>query len=412
MLRKLLALMILLAAASSVRADDDGFLASGIPGDTLSVSLVTFQPGTEYGQRFGHNALLLRESTTGVAVAYNYGLFDFRQKNFFLNFARGWMVYRVAPNYLANDLQIYAEDGRWALEQKLDLSPQQRGWLRDYLAWNVQREHADYRYDYFVSNCSTRVRDALDRALGGALRKQLEGRASGYDYRNEALRLISPDRPLMIAMDVALGPSADRPIDVWQQSFGPLSLMQALRGVRIKGDDGVEHPLVAAEIRLLQGGALPDPPSLPPDLRLPFLLVGLALAGLLFAFSRQRQRRVARLAFAGVASLFTLLCGLGGIALALLWGVTDHWAGWRNENLLVLNPLCLLLLPVWLTSARTRWQPGAWALRLARLIGIGAALALVIRLVPALYQANLHWVLLLLPVHAVLALCLRNERRS
>jgi hypothetical protein len=34
----------------------------------------------------------------------------------------------------------------------------------------MQPEHRVYRYDYFRDNCSTRIRDALDRVTGGALR--------------------------------------------------------------------------------------------------------------------------------------------------------------------------------------------------------------------------------------------------
>lgn len=406
MIRALLALLMLLAFTA--RADGDGFVPSGVPGDTLTVSLVTFQPGTEYWQRFGHNALLLREASSGKAITYNYGLFDFRQKNFFLNFARGLMIYRVAPNWLANDLPIYADDGRWAREQVLALTPAQRGWLRDYLAWNVEPEHAEYRYDYFTSNCSTRVRDALDRALGGALQRQLAGKAVPASYRSEALRLIAPDRPLMIAMDLALGPVADRPIDLWQQSFAPLTLMDALRGVTVTAADGSLQPLVSAEHELLPTTALPDPPAAAPSLVLPFLGVGLVLAALLALSAALRAHALVRIGGALLAGTLTLLLSLAGLILAALWGLTDHWAGWRNGNLLLLNPLGLLLLPTWLGALRRGWQPRHFAHALACFIALGAALALPLRLLPGTEQQNLHWIALVLPVQLALAWALHR----
>lgn len=404
--KSLLALLVLAVFAARAHAADDGFVPSGEPAETITVSLLTFQPGTEYWQRFGHNALLLRDAASGRAITYNYGLFDFRQKNFFLNFARGHMVYRVAPNALANDLPIYAEDGRWAIEQRLALTPAQRGWLRDYLEWNVQREHADYRYDYFLSNCSTRVRDALDRALAGALHQHLQGRAPALraTYRSEALRLISPDAPMFIGMDLALGPTADRAIDLWQQSFAPLTLMQALRGVEITNADGSRQPLVTQERYLLPRTSLPDPPDTAPSLSLQFLLAGLLGAALISALIRERQRSawVAFAASALTAPLW-LAFGLGGIVLAALWGLTEHWAGWANENLLLLNPLCLLLLPAALQWPRRRWQPGRFTKGVAVLIAVGAVFAALLRMVPGAVQANLHWVLLLLPMHVALA---------
>jgi len=53
--------------------------------------------------------------------------------------------------------------------------------------------NAVYPYDYLVNNCSTKVRDALNRALGGALERQLARRSAPHTYRFDAVRLISLD---------------------------------------------------------------------------------------------------------------------------------------------------------------------------------------------------------------------------
>jgi hypothetical protein len=66
------------------------------PGANLEVALITFGPGEEIWERFGHNAIEIRDHSSGQARWYNYGIFDFAQQNFFLNFARGLMTYRVA----------------------------------------------------------------------------------------------------------------------------------------------------------------------------------------------------------------------------------------------------------------------------------------------------------------------------
>src|SRR3546814_6753535 len=79
--------------------------------------------------------------------------------------------------------------------------------------------NAEYRYDYFIANCATRVRDALDRASGGAIARASKGVASGRTYRFEATRLIGPVLPFALAMDAVMGPAGDAPIDRWQQSF-------------------------------------------------------------------------------------------------------------------------------------------------------------------------------------------------
>lgn len=410
MSRPLLALLMIAAllAGPQARAQmvdaepPPAFQPSGRPAGNLVASVVTFQPGTLYWQRFGHNALLLRELGSRRAVTFNYGIFDFGAPDFFLNFARGLMTYRVVANTLERDLRVYEAEHRWAVEQRLNLDADQVGRLRDFLEWNVRRENADYRYDYFTSNCSTRVRDALNYAMGGQLRPQLAGAPASATYRSEATRLISPDALLMVGMDLALGPTADRPIDRWQQAFAPLSLMQSLRTATVTDGGGRTRALVAQEIRLLPGGRS-EPPDRAPDLRLQFLLIGLMLAGLLLGLARFRAIAALRWLFMAVAGSAALLSAAGGLILAAMWALTDHWAGWRNVNLLLVNPLCLALLPTLLRYPRLRWRPSRAVRAIAVTIAVLALLALLARQIPPLVQRNLQWIYLLLPIHLALA---------
>jgi hypothetical protein len=398
-------LLFLLAGMFTLPARAQLLPQSG-SGETLTVSVLTFGPGEIYWERFGHNAILIRDSANGEAIAYNYGIFDFNQKNFMLNFARGYMQYRMAADELEYDLDIYRREGRWVQEQQLNLTPPQRAALRDYLEWNARPENRNYRYDYFTSNCSTKVRDALDQVLGGTLRRQLEAFPTRYSYRYDAVRLISPDLAAGIGMDLALGPKADQPLSLSQESFVPMVLMRALRVM--KNSEG--QPLVSSDTRLLQA-VVPDDPPQPPDRRLSFGLAGLALAAVLLLLHQLRRAAPARWIFATLAVLYTLTCSLAGLILLALWTLTEHWAGWRNENLLLLNPLCLLLLPAWSGAFRAGWRPRAWSHRLAQGVAVIAALALLVRLGPGLYQANLPWILLLLPAHLALAWCLGHAGR-
>ena len=47
--------------------------------------------------------------------------------------------------------------------------------LQRFLQWNERPENRFYHYDYYRDNCSTRVRDALDRVLGGRIAAQTDG---------------------------------------------------------------------------------------------------------------------------------------------------------------------------------------------------------------------------------------------
>lgn len=367
------------------------------------ISVITFEPGTVYWERFGHDAILVREN--GQQIAYNYGIFDFHQKNFFLNFARGRMQYQIAAQPLALTLYPYAREGRWALEQRLALSPGQARQLADFLAWNVRPENAQYHYDYFIANCSTKVRDALDVVLSGRLQEQLESHPGALTYRQQVVRVSAPEPWLMLGMDVGLGPAADVPLNLWQESFIPGVLMRALRKVKL--DNG--QPLVASE-RMLLAGSLPGPPTTGPTLWPWFTGTGLLIAVMLLALSRLRQFTAARIALSASASAITLACGLGGLFLACVWGLTEHWAVYRNQNLLLLNPLCLLLLPLWLSAARRAWRPSAFARRVLALVAIGSVVAALLHLLPGVAQANLRWVAALLPIHLALFYCSQGAK--
>ncbi|MGH8172564.1 MAG: DUF4105 domain-containing protein [Rhodanobacteraceae bacterium] len=366
------------------------------------ISLLTIGPGPIFWERFGHNAIVVRDPEAGTAIAYNYGIFDFEQGDFLLNFARGNMRYRIAADDLEDDLAMYREESRSITEQHLAFTPEQARALRDFLIWNTRPENAFYRYDYYVANCSTRVRDALDQALGGLIKRDTEGRSRGYTYRMDSLRLMAAEPLLMLGIDLGLGPYADQRIDFWRESFVPGVLQRALAEVKTTNADGTPKPLIEAE-NILERGTVAEPPELPPDLRLPFLIAGSALALAIFALARSRVRG-ARAPVAIFAMLFELFCGLGGIVLLFLWFGTAHESAWRNENLLLLNPLCLLLIPAAATWLRVRPRASRWRTRIAWLVALIAAFALFSKILPWFAQANLHWILLFLPIHLAFAL--------
>jgi hypothetical protein len=146
-----------------------------------------------------------------------------------------------------------------------------------------------------------------------------------------------------------------------------------------------------------------EPPELPPDLRLAFLLLGLALGVLTFRL-RSAKAFAARLSLAIFASVFELFCGVGGLLLLVLWFWTDHQSAWRNENLLLLSPLCLALIPAAVSLVRKQPRISRWSARLAWVIAALAAFALFSKILPWFAQANLHWILLFLPIHVALAI--------
>lgn len=392
-------LLMLTCGFAAVRPAEAGL--ADAPGADLEVSLITYGPGDIYWERFGHNALQIRDTASGQAADFNYGIFDFDERGFLLNFARGYMHYMIDAVRSDLDEKPYLEAGRSVTRQRLALNAAQAQKLRDFLLWNLLPENVRYDYDYLLDNCSTRVRDALNRVLDGRLRPLLSRRPGGMTYRGQVDRLMSAQLWLMLPMDLGLGPFADRPISAWQESFLPVILQDQLRSVRVD-DGGASRPLVAEE-RLIAPNRLPDPPpALPPDLRLPLALTGIVVAALLVLL----RRRVPP-ACAALGLLYTALAGVTGLFLLGLWTLTMHHAAWANANLLLFNPLAFAFMaPIW-RSARGAAPTRPTAILIALQL-IALLLAVVLHLIPAAQQ-NQPWLLFALPIWCAVAWCLRGR---
>jgi hypothetical protein len=356
------------------------------------IGVVTMEPGDAFWERFGHDAILVVDPRSGEGTSYNFGFFDPTEPGFVGNFVRGRMMYYLVALPIGEDLASYRSEGRGVSVQWLALDPAQARALAGALRVNALPENARYRYDYFRDNCSSRVRDAIDAALGGALRTQLAGRSQGNSWRSESVRLAWPAKWMGLGFHLGLSGAADRPLSRWEEAFIPMRLRDSLREVRRA--DG--RPLVATEETLLPN-RLPAPPTEMPSWRVPALFAGLALLVLVPVLGRRRPRLLAGLAFG-----WWLLGGLLGALMLFIWFGSEHTAGWANQNLLLLNPLALLALPGAWRVARgrapsTRWQALLWALAGC------AAVAGFLKFLPFLAQRNLEWVLLLLPLHLALA---------
>ncbi|WP_311238631.1 MULTISPECIES: DUF4105 domain-containing protein [unclassified Xanthomonas] len=388
----LLLLTLLVAPLASAQVTQAAAPASTPP---PRVGVVTMQPGEVFFERFGHDAIVVVDPLTQRATSYNFGFFDPSEPDFVPRFTRGEMMYYLVALPLEEDLSQYRDVGRGVSVQWLDLPPEQARALADGLAVRSRPENARYHYDYFEANCATMVRDTLDRAMGGGLKSQLAGRSRGNTFRSEAVRLASPAPWMWLGFDLGLGAYADRSLSRWEEAFVPMRLADSLTQVH----NSAGRPLVQATQVLLPHRIAPEPADQQRHWW-PWLLVGLALAAGVLAL-----RRKPRL-LAGLALPFWLLCAIGGSLLVYLWGFTAHQSAWANRNLLLVNPLCVLLLIGGIQLLRGR-RPGRWFDGLRWVVAAGALLAMVIHWLSFQAQYNLQWVMLLLPVHAALAIALQ-----
>jgi hypothetical protein len=373
---------------------------------------MTMGPGKRVWERFGHNAIWIHDPVKGTDQAYNYGLFDFHQQNFLLRFIQGRMWYWMQGFPAQSYIEQYRRANRSVWVQELELAPQARRELQEFLEWNERPENRFYHYDYYRDNCSTRIRDALDRALGGLIRRNTQSAPTGRTYRFHTLRLTANDPPVYTGLLLALGQPVDRAISVWEEMFLPLAVREHLRKLMVTGKDGVPIPLVRSERTLFESSD-PAPASRPP-FWLPFYLAGgLLLGGAAYGLATlARRSRPARIGFLILTWIWVLVTSTAGLVLAGLWGLTDHAAAYYNENVLQMDLLALPL--VWLLPrfVRRKNSSARLTLCLATLVAAISLVGLVLKLLPQFYQVNGSIIALALPAHAGVAAGLWRLARS
>lgn len=370
--------------------------AAGVP----RIGVVTMQPGQEFWSRFGHDALVVYDRATDKAVSYNFGYFDPSDPDFVQRFVRNDMRYRLVALPFDQDMAQYQYEGRKVELQWLDLNDAQARALAESLRVNALPQNAFYRYQYFDDNCSIRVRDAIDRTLRGNLRRQTEGRSHGNTLRSEALRLSKPEPWMWFVLDVLMGPQTDLPVPVWAESYVPGRLAAALR--EVKNDEG--RPLVESE-RTLLPSHIPAEPEATPLPWWPWALAGIGLGAALAWIGRRSPRVLAVAAL----PLWTAL-GVIGALLVYAWLGTGHTYIHANRNLLLFDPLCLLLLFGGVRALRGR-DPGPVFGWLSLAVALAAVASLFVYWLPVYPQRNAHWIALWLPVHLGLWLGFRPAAR-
>lgn len=313
--------------------------------------LLTMGPGDPLYTRFGHAALLVEETPGSWAGAvYNYGYTDFRDSDLVWSFLRGRARFWVARTGYRATVSDYAAQDRTLYRQPLTLSPTQAAELARLLAWGAREENRHYVYHHFRDNCSTRLRDLLDRVTDGALARELRGRPGpGATLRDLVRQGFAGRLDLLLVTDLFLGRSVDRRLDAWDAAFLPRELRRSVQETGLAPPSRVVYRRHATS------------PFAGRDARAGVkLLWGLAGLGLLLALVLVLwpRRRVAGAALA----LLSLLCGLPGLAVWSIVAVATLTDLRFNEIALSLWPTDLALL--WTAG---RWLRGrAWAGRLLR----------------------------------------------
>ena len=192
-------------------------------GENLTVKIAVMGQGTELYYWWGHISLIIEDSRTNRSYLYDYGLFSFNQEDFFINFAMGRMAYKCGVSPTELGLDVYRAKNRSITIYTLDIPPEARVRVRDFVEWNILPENHTYNYHHFFDNCSTRIRDIIDLATDGQFKEKFGEKMSenNFTLRDHVRRhtWFSPFYDWLL--NFWMGQVIDTPLTIWEEMFLP-----------------------------------------------------------------------------------------------------------------------------------------------------------------------------------------------
>lgn len=290
------------------------------------ISIVTAGPGAELYEAFGHSALRIKDPVLQLDLIYNYGIFDFNAPNFYSNFTKGKLIYKLGRYRFDYFLRSYNKDKRWVKEQVLNLTRDERQAFFVYLERNAAPNNASYFYDPYFNNCATKLRDITEEVLKDKVNWNDKNKETDLSFRQLMNREIPWNTWGSFGINLALGSKLDRKADFKEYMYLPDYVYSIFknsnRQLENETDDLVKKETTILEYKELeQNGSLLSP-------LLIFSLI--AIIGLFLTFKDYKNN--SRSMVLDFILLFTT--GIIGALIIFLWFFTDHSTTPNNFNAL------------------------------------------------------------------------------
>ncbi|WP_237701151.1 DUF4105 domain-containing protein [Maribacter sp. HTCC2170] len=296
------------------------------------ISVLTCGSGDQLYSTFGHSAFRVQDKAVGIDVVYNYGVFDFRSKNFYGKFAKGKLDYTLARQQYSNFIREYKYDQRWVNEQQLELTQLERNELFKFLENNYLPENRAYQYDFFYNNCSTKIWDVLKNVFGNRLSIDENYLQKQFTHRELIHQNMPTNSWSAFGIDLALGAVIDDMATPKEHMFLPSYIMQQLNTSLLDSE-----AIAPQQIAIYK----PTPIENTNNFFLTPLFWSLVLMTIVFVvtyFDFKKAKRSGWLDFS-----LLLFTGVAGVIIFFLWFLTDHTATASNYNILWAFPLNLNL---------------------------------------------------------------------
>lgn len=308
------------------------------------IYLITCGPGTETYSVYGHSALRVVIPEKNSDYVYNWGVFDFNTPNFAWKFAKGRLDYLLGVATFKGFLQGYFLEQRIVYSQRINLDSLETEKLLLLLNENLKPENISYRYDFFYDDCSTRIRDLLEKSIGDKLLYPPVESGEIPTFREMVGKYQNPFPWLKFGIDLIMGSTSDIKATFRDRMFLPIDMKNGLSETVINRN-GRMTPLLQNPDVILDF----DPPQVRQIFLISPVFVFTFILVLVIIFSAVvTNSRIIKLTDIVIFSVFSILA----ILMIFFNFFTDHQQMRWNMNIIWLNPVIIICL-VCLISNRT-----------------------------------------------------------
>ena len=318
--------------------------------DSAVISLITCSPGEEVYSKFGHTAIRINDSTNGLDLVFNYGIFSFETANFYFKFIKGETDYQLGVYETAYFLPEYKQRNSTVWEQILNLTVTEKKNLFNLLITNYQPENRIYRYNFIFDNCSTRPRDKILEALQGYVKFQPNN--DSKTFRQWVGAYVGTDTWLKFGIDVVFGLDADKITSQSETMFLPEVLMTEFQTAQIINFKGENRKLVSRKNTLVTKNESTESHSTTFWAFKPLSIsIFLLIIGVIISLWNTKRRRLLK----SFDSVLLITTGIAGFIVFFLMVFSTHPLVKLNLNILWLNPLNIILgILIWIKSTQLR----------------------------------------------------------
>ena len=281
-------------------------------------------------------------------LVYNWGVFDFATPNFVWKFAKGRLDYKLGVISFDRFQEEYFLEQRWIQSQKINLEPGETNILFGLIAENLKPENLKYRYDFFYDDCSTRIRDLLEKSIGNILKYPPEERKNIPTFRDMVGKYQRPFPWLKLGVDLIMGTPGEKKASNRDKMFLPLDMQEGLTEALINRNGRLIPLLQNPEIIL----DFETPVVKQRFFISPVFLFSLAFILLVVFYALNRNKTAVKVTDIVIFSIFSLL----SLLMIFFSFFTDHPQMKWNMNIIWLSPFVILCLAgVMLNKEWFRW---------------------------------------------------------